>query len=54
MLAVLFSGIRSLLSQMRSRPGAAQRRFLVDTYVEATIGALTRLAEKDATSAPER
>ncbi len=43
-IAVLFSGIRSLLSQMRSRPGAAQRAFLVDTYVEAAIGALTRLA----------
>ena len=44
-MAVLFSGIRSLLSQMRSRPGVAQRQFLLDTYVEMTIGALTRLAE---------
>ncbi|WCO67496.1 TetR/AcrR family transcriptional regulator [Iamia majanohamensis] len=44
-LAVLFSGLRSLLAQMRSRPGAAQRRQLVDTYVEMTIGGLTRLAE---------
>ena len=39
-IAVLFSGIRSLLSQMRSRPGAAQRQFLLDTYVEMTLGAL--------------
>jgi AcrR family transcriptional regulator len=43
-VAVLFSGIRSLLSQMRSRPGAAQHRFLLDTYVEMTLGALHRLA----------
>jgi AcrR family transcriptional regulator len=46
-IAVLFSGVRSLLSQMRSRPGASQRRFLLDTYVEMTIGALTRLARRD-------
>jgi len=45
-MAVLFSGIRSLLSQMRSRPGVAQRQFLLDTYVEMTIGALTRLAAR--------
>ena len=43
-IAVLFTGIRSLLSQMRSRPGPAQRRFLLDTYVEMTMGALDRLA----------
>jgi AcrR family transcriptional regulator len=43
-IAVLFSGIRSLLSQMRSRPGPAQREFLLDTYVEMTLGALARLA----------
>jgi AcrR family transcriptional regulator len=44
-IAVLFSGIRSLLSQMRSRPGSTQRAFLLDTYVEMTLGALHRLAE---------
>jgi len=49
---VLFSGIRSLLSQMRSRPGAAQRRFLLDTYVEMTIGALTRLATRGSDDTP--
>lgn len=43
-IAVLFSGIRSLLSQLRSRPGTAQRTFLLDTYVETTLGALDRLA----------
>lgn len=43
-ISVLFSGIRSLLSQMRSRPGAAQREFLLDTYVETAIGAMERLA----------
>jgi AcrR family transcriptional regulator len=43
-VAVLFSGIRSLLSQMRSRPGADQHQFLLDTYVEMTLGALHRLA----------
>jgi AcrR family transcriptional regulator len=45
-IAVLFSGIRSLLSQMRSRPGPAQREFLLDTYVEMTLGALARLAPR--------
>jgi AcrR family transcriptional regulator len=45
-IAVLFSGIRSLLSQMRSRPGAAQREFLLDTYVEMSVGALDRLATR--------
>ena len=45
-IAVLFSGIRSLLSQMRSRPGPAQREFLLDTYVEMTLGALARLARR--------
>lgn len=43
-IAVLFSGISSLLSQMRSRPGPAQRAFLLETYVETTLGALERLA----------
>jgi AcrR family transcriptional regulator len=45
-IAVLFSGIRSLLSQMRSRPGAAQREFLLDTYVQMSVGALDRLATR--------
>ena len=44
-IAVLFSGIRTLLGQMRSRPGAAGHQLLVDTYVEMTLGALTRLAD---------
>ena len=44
-ISVLFSGIRTLLGQMRSRPGAASRQRLLDTYVEMTLGALTRLAE---------
>jgi AcrR family transcriptional regulator len=48
-IAVLFSGIRSLLSQLRSRPGPAQRAFLLDTYVEMTVGALTRLSARQAT-----
>jgi AcrR family transcriptional regulator len=43
-IAVLFTGIRSLLAQMRSRPGPAQRQFLLDTYVEMTLGALHHLA----------
>ncbi len=45
-IAVLFSGIRSLLSQMRARPSAAQREFLLETYVEMTIGALDRLRDR--------
>jgi AcrR family transcriptional regulator len=51
-IAVLFSGIRSLLSQMRSRPGAAQREFLLDTYVETALGALDRLARRGPPAAP--
>jgi AcrR family transcriptional regulator len=47
-IAVLFTGIRSLLSQMRSRPGPTQRAFLLHTYVEMTIGALERLAGEGA------
>jgi AcrR family transcriptional regulator len=51
-IAVLFTGIRSLLSQMRSQPGAAQREFLLHTYVEMTVGALDRLAAQPATGPP--
>lgn len=43
-LAVLFSGIQALLSQMRSRPGPGRRQFLEDTYVATTVGALSHLA----------
>lgn len=52
-IAVLFTGIRSLLSQMRSRPGPSQRQFLLDTYVEMTMGALERLAGSQASPAPD-
>jgi len=51
-VAVLFTGIRSLLSQLRSRPGPAQREFLLHTYVEMTIGALTRLAPPESPKSP--
>lgn len=51
-IAVLFSGIRSLLSQMRSRPGAAQRRFLLDTYVDTALGAFDRIARRDPPTTP--
>jgi AcrR family transcriptional regulator len=51
-IAVLFSGIRSLLSQMRSRPGPAQRAFLLDTYVDMTLGALERLAVRPRPTSP--
>lgn len=47
-MAVLFTGIRSLLSQMQSRPGPAQREFLLDTYVAMTTGALSRLGDRQA------
>jgi hypothetical protein len=47
---VLFTGIRSLPSQRRSQPGSEQRRFLLDTYAETTIGAVTRLGERRAAS----
>lgn len=45
-IAVLFSGVPSLLAQMRAHPGRAQRVFLEDTYVDTVIGALTRLATR--------
>ena len=45
-IAVLFTGIRSLLSQMQSQPGPAQREFLLDTYVAMTTGALGRLGSR--------
>lgn len=43
-IAVLLAGIQSLLSQMRSRPGAGQRAFLEDLYVDTAVGALTHIA----------
>ena len=45
-IAVLLSGIRALLAQSRSHPGADRRAFLVDVYVETAVGALTRLARR--------
>lgn len=46
-MGVLLSGIQSLLSQMWRAPGDPQRASLERTYVEMTIGALSRLAEVD-------
>ena len=43
-IAVQLSGLHSLLSQLRARPGAEQRGFLEHVYVEGAVGALTRLA----------
>ncbi len=43
-IGVLFMGIQALLSEMRRSPGEAQRDHLATTYVEMTIGALSRLA----------
>lgn len=45
-MGVLFSGIQSLLSQMRRSPGETQREALEQTYVEMTIGALERLSRR--------
>lgn len=45
-VTVVLSGIRALLPQVRSRPGPAEQRVLVDTYVEMTIGGLQRLAAR--------
>lgn len=47
-IGVLFMGIQALLSEMRRSPGEAQRDYLETTYVEMTIGALTRLAARPA------
>lgn len=47
-IGVLFMGIQALLSEMRRSPGQAQRDHLETTYVEMTIGALTRLASRSA------
>lgn len=46
-IGVLFSGIHSLLSQMRRSPGEEQRNALERLYVEMTIGALGRLAQAE-------
>lgn len=43
-IGILFSGLSSLLSQMRARPGPERRQFLEDAYVQVTLGALGRLA----------
>lgn len=45
-IGVLFMGIQALLSEMRRSPGEAQRDYLETTYVEMTIGALSRLADR--------
>lgn len=45
-IAVLLAGIQSLLSQMRSRPGAAQRAFLEELYVDTAVGALSHIASR--------
>ena len=42
-MSILLSGVDALVAQVRSRSTAEDLRFLEDTYVEATIGALTRL-----------
>jgi AcrR family transcriptional regulator len=41
--AVLLSGIDSILAQWRSRPTAAQARFLEDVYVDLVMGGLARV-----------
>jgi AcrR family transcriptional regulator len=43
-IAIQLSGIQTLLSQLRARPGPEQRAFLEHVYVEGAIGALVRLA----------
>jgi hypothetical protein len=43
-VAVLLSGIDSLLAQLHSHPGPEQRAFLADVYVAGAVGALQRLA----------
>ena len=43
-IGVLFTGIQALLFQLRRSPGDDRRRFLEDTYVAVTLGALDRLA----------
>lgn len=46
-IGVLFSGIQTLLSQLRRSPSAERRGELEAVYVEMTIGALERLARAD-------
>lgn len=51
-VAILLSGIDNLLLQLQSHPGADQRAFLRDVYVEGAIGALERLAATSGTNSP--
>lgn len=43
-VAFQLSGLQNLLAQLRARPGAEQRAFLEHVYVQAAVGALTRLS----------
>ena len=45
-VAILLSGIDNLLAQLHTHPGAEQRAFLADVYVEGALGALERLASQ--------
>ncbi len=45
-ISILLSGVDSLVGQARSKSTAADLQALEDTYVEATIGALTRVAAR--------
>lgn len=53
-MGVLFGGIQALLSQMRRSPSEERRRFLEDTYVTMTIGALRQLSSAATEMAHEK
>ena len=43
-VSILLTGVESLVGQVRSKSTAEDFQFLEDTYVDATLGALSRLA----------
>jgi len=46
-VTILLSGVDALIGQVRAKSTPAELRFLEDTYVNATLGALSRVASVD-------
>ena len=49
-VSIMLSGVDSLVSQARSKSRGGGLQVLEDTYVEATIGALTRVSSRPSQS----
>ena len=44
-MSILLSGVDALVAQVRSKSTAEDLRLLEDTYVNATLGALSRVSD---------